>query len=109
MVSGALLLGLATALIVCPPDTAFLGLSPMSSRPDSSCCATVTDAVRGSWARADDGSMRLQLQAPGSKAGLSLASLADGAAGITVRDSAGPFTGRARTAARSDRKPPVCR
>jgi hypothetical protein len=45
--------------------------------------------VRGTWGTGENGSMRLQLQAPGTKAGLSLASLADGAAGITVRDSAG--------------------
>jgi hypothetical protein len=48
-----------------------------------------TGAIRGSWATGDKGSMRLQLQAPGSKAGLSLAVLEGGASGITVRDSAG--------------------
>jgi len=89
VVTGALLLGLATALVIV---TARHGLPGTVADVIEARHFQVRDAkgaIRGSWGTADNGSMRLQLQAPGSKAGLTLAALADGASGITVRDSSG--------------------
>ena len=89
LVSVALLLGLATALVIVSARHGLPGTVADVIESREFLLRDKTGAVRGSWATGDKGSMRLQLQAPGSKAGLSLAVLEGGASGITVRDSAG--------------------
>jgi hypothetical protein len=89
VVSVALLLGLAAALVIVSARHGLPGTIADVIEAKQFLLRDGTGAVRGSWGTTDNGSMRLQLQSPGSKAGLSLASLADGASGITVRDSAG--------------------
>jgi hypothetical protein len=89
VVSGALLLGLATALVIVTARHGLPGTVADVIEAREFLLRDASGAIRGSWASGDKGSMRLQLQAPGSKAGLSLAVLEGGASGITVRDSAG--------------------
>jgi hypothetical protein len=89
VVSGALLLGLATALVIVTARHGLPGTVANVIEAREFVLRDPTGAIRGSWASGDKGSMRLQLQASGSKAGLSLAVLEGGASGITVRDSAG--------------------
>jgi hypothetical protein len=89
MVSGALLLGLATALVIVSARHGLPGSIADVIEAKQFLVRDATGAIRGSWGTTENGSMRLQLQTPGSKAGLTLAALADGASGITIRDSAG--------------------
>lgn len=89
VVTGALLLGLATALLIVSARHGLPGTVADVIEARQFLLRDASGAVRGTWATGDKGSMRLQLQAPGSKAGLSLAVLEGGASGITVRDSAG--------------------
>jgi hypothetical protein len=88
-VSGALLLGLATALVIVSARHGLPGAVADVIEARQFLLRDASGAIRGSWATGDKGSIRLQLQAPGSKGGLSLAVLEGGASGITVRDSAG--------------------
>ena len=89
VVSGALLLGLAAALVVVSARHGLPGTVADVIEARQFLLRDATGAIRGSWASGDKGTMRFQLLAPGSKAGLSLAVLEGGASGITVRDSAG--------------------
>ena len=89
VVSGALLLGLATALVIVSARHGLPGTVADVLEARQFLLRDGNGAVRGTWGTAENGSMRLTLQSPGSKGGLSLTSLADGASGITVRDSAG--------------------
>jgi hypothetical protein len=89
VVSGAILLGLATALVIVSARHGLPGTVADVIEARAFLLRDANGAVRGTWSTASNGSMRLTLQSPGSKAGLSLASLPDGASGITVRDSAG--------------------
>jgi len=89
LVSVALLLGLATALVIVAARHGLPGTVADVVEARQFLLRDQSGAVRGSWTAAADGSMRLLLQAPGSKAGLSLSVLGGGASGITVRDSAG--------------------
>ena len=89
VITGALLLGLATALVIVSANYGLPGTVANVVEARQFLLRDATGAVRGSWSSGDKGSMRLQLQAPGSRAGLSLAVLEGGASGITVRDSAG--------------------
>jgi hypothetical protein len=89
LVSVALLLGLATALVIVAARHGLPGTVASVIEARQFLLRDRSGAIRGSWTAADDGSMRFLLQAPGSKAGLSLSVLEGGASGITVRDSAG--------------------
>jgi hypothetical protein len=89
VVSGALLLGLASALVIVSARHGLPGTVADVLEAKQFLLRDANGAIRGTWGTSQNGSMRLTLQSPGSKAGLSLASLADGASGITVRDSAG--------------------
>jgi hypothetical protein len=89
LISVALLLGLATALVVVAARHGLPGTVAEVVEARQFQLRDRNGVIRGSWNTADDGSMRFLLQAPGSKAGLSLSVLAGGASGITVRDSAG--------------------
>ena len=89
VVSGALLLGLAAALVIVSARHGLPGTVADVIEARQFLLRDPSGAIRGSWTGGDKGAMRLQLQAAGSKAGLSLAVLENGASGITVRDSAG--------------------
>jgi hypothetical protein len=89
VVSAALLLGLATSLVIVSANHGLPGTVANVVEARQFLLRDENGAVRGSWASGEKGSMRLQLKAPTSKAGLSLAVLEGGASGITVRDSAG--------------------
>jgi hypothetical protein len=89
VITGALLLGLATALVIVSARHGLPGTVADVVEARQFLLRDANGAVRGTWSAAQNGSLRFSLQSPGSKAGLSLASLPDGASGITVRDSAG--------------------
>lgn len=89
VVSGALLLGLATALVIVSANHGLPGTVANVVEAREFLLRDENGAIRGSWASGEKGSIRLQLKAPTSRAGLSLAVLEGGASGITVRDSAG--------------------
>jgi hypothetical protein len=89
VVSGALLLGLATALVIISANHGLPGTVANVVEARQFLLRDESGAIRGSWSTGDKGSMRLQLKAPTSKAGLSFAVLEGGASGITIRDSAG--------------------
>ena len=89
VVSVALLLGLATALVIVAARHGLPGTVADVVEARQFLLRDRSGAIRGSWSAAADGSMRLLMQTPGSKAGLSLSVLRGGASGITVRDSAG--------------------
>lgn len=89
VVTGALLLGLATALVIVSARHGLPGTVADVLEARQFLLRDANGAVRGTWSAGPKGSIRLQLQAPDSKAGLSLAVLEGGASGITVRDSAG--------------------
>ena len=89
LVSVALLLGLATALVIVSARHGLPGTVADVIESREFLLRDASGAVRGSWASQPDGSSRFMFQAPNSKAGLSLSVLKGGASGITVRDSAG--------------------
>jgi len=89
VVTGALLLGLATALVIVSARHGLPGTVADVLEAKQFLLRDANGAIRGTWGTAGNGAMRLTLQSPGSKAGLSLASLPDGASGITIRDSSG--------------------
>jgi len=89
LVSVALLLGLATALMIVAARHGLPGTVADVVEARQFLLRDRSGTIRGSWATAADGSQRLLMQTPGSKAGLSLSVLGGGASGITVRDSAG--------------------
>jgi hypothetical protein len=89
VVSGAILLGLAAALVIVSARHGLPGTVADVIEARQFLLRDANGAVRGTWSTGPKGSIRLQLQAPDSKAGMSLAVLEGGASGITVRDSAG--------------------
>jgi hypothetical protein len=89
VVTGAILLGLATALVLVSARHGLPGTVADVIEAREFLLRDANGAIRGTWSNGPKGSIRLQLQAPNSKAGLSLAVLEGGASGITVRDSAG--------------------
>jgi hypothetical protein len=89
LVSVALLLGLATALVIVAARHGLPGTVADVIEARQFLVRDRSGGIRGSWTAAADGSLRFLMQAPGSKAGLSLSVLEGGASGITVRDSAG--------------------
>jgi hypothetical protein len=89
VVSGALLLGLATALVIVSARHGLPGSVADVIEARQFLIRDANGVVRGTWGTSNNGALRFTLQSPNSKAGLSLSSLADGASGITVKDSAG--------------------
>jgi hypothetical protein len=89
VVTGALLLGLATALVIVSARHGLPGTVADVVEARQFLLRDGKGTIRGTWGTTQNGSLRLSLQSPNSKAGISLASLPDGASGITVRDSAG--------------------
>jgi hypothetical protein len=89
LIAVALLLGLATALVIVAARQGIPGTVANVVEARQFLLRDKTGAIRGSWSAADDGSMRFLMQTPGTKAGLSFSVLGGGASGITVRDTAG--------------------
>ncbi|HJR17561.1 MAG TPA: hypothetical protein VJ808_11960 [Gemmatimonadales bacterium] len=89
LIAVALLLGLATALVIVAARQGLPGAVANVVEARQFLLRDKSGAIRGSWSAADDGSMRFLMQTPGSKAGLSFSVLGGGASGITVRDTAG--------------------
>ncbi|HEY9015598.1 MAG TPA: hypothetical protein VIM84_11110, partial [Gemmatimonadales bacterium] len=89
VITGALLLGLATSLVIVSANHGLPGTVAEVVEAKQFLLRDAQGAIRGTWGASQNGAMRLSLLSPGSKAGLSLASLPDGASGITIRDSAG--------------------
>lgn len=89
VVVGGILLGLGTALVIVSARHGLPGTVAEVIEARQFLLRDASGAIRGTWGTSANGALRLNLQSPGSKAGLSLASLPDGASGITVRDSAG--------------------
>ena len=89
LIAVALLLGLATALVIVAARQGLPGTVASVVEARQFQLRDKDGNIRGSWSAADDGSMRFIMQTPGSKAGLSFSVLGGGASGITIRDSAG--------------------
>jgi hypothetical protein len=89
LIAVALLLGLATALVIVAARHGLPGTVASVVEARQFHLRDKAGNIRGSWSAGDDGSIRFIMQTPGSKAGLSFSVLGGGASGITVRDSAG--------------------
>src|SRR6476660_4983329 len=89
----AVLLGTAAALVLVSAKHGFPGTVADVIESRQFLLRDKSGEVRGAWGAADDGSLRLSLQAAGSRAGVSLTTLAGGASGLTFTDSAGKSRG----------------
>jgi hypothetical protein len=89
----AVLLGLGAALVIVSAKHGFPGTVADVIESRQFLIRDKSGEVRGAWGAADDGSLRLSLQAPGSRAGVSLTALKGGASGVTFTDSAGKSRG----------------
>jgi hypothetical protein len=85
----AVLLGLAAALVVVSAKHGFPGTVADVIESRQFLVRDKSGAVRGAWGAVDDGSLRLSLQAPGTRAGMTLTALKGGASGLTFSDSSG--------------------
>ncbi|MGH7514254.1 MAG: hypothetical protein ACREOQ_15170 [Gemmatimonadales bacterium] len=89
----AVLLGLGAALVIVSAKHGFPGTVADVIESRQFLIRDKSGAVRGAWGAADDGSLRLSLQASGSRAGVSLTALKGGASGLTFTDSVGKSRG----------------
>jgi len=89
----AVLLGTAAALVLVSAKHGFPGTVADVIESRQFLIRDKSGEVRGAWGAADDGSLRLSLQAAGSRAGVSLTTLQGGASGLTFTDSAGKSRG----------------
>lgn len=89
----AVLLGLATALVIVSARHGFPGTVADVIEARQFLIRDANGEVRGAWGINSDGSLRLALQAPGSKAGVTLTSLKGGASGLTFSDTSGRSRG----------------
>jgi hypothetical protein len=92
MVAMATILGLGTALVIVSQH-GLPGSVPDVIEARQFLLRDPSGAVRGAWGTLPDGSLRLTLQAPGTKAGVTLTALKGGAAGLTISDSSGRSRG----------------
>jgi hypothetical protein len=93
IVALAVLLGLATALVVVSARHGFPGTVADVIESRQFLIRDKSGAVRGAFGTLPDGSLRLSLQAPESKAGITLTALKGGASGLTISDSSGRSRG----------------
>jgi hypothetical protein len=93
LISIAVLLGLATALVIVSARHGLPGTVADVIESRQFLLRDADGMVRGAWGTLPDGTMRLSLQAPGSKAGVSLTALKSGASGLTFSDSSGRSRG----------------
>src|SRR6476620_5062294 len=89
----AVLLGTAAALVVVSAKHGFPGTVADVIESRQFLIRDKSGAVRGAWGALDDGSLRLSLQAPGTRAGVTLTVLKGGASGLTFSDTAGKSRG----------------
>jgi hypothetical protein len=89
----AVLLGLAAALVMVSARHGFPGTVADVIESRQFLVRDKTGAVRGALGALDDGSIRLSLQAPGSRAAVTLTALKGGASGLTFTDSVGKARG----------------
>ena len=93
LISIAVLLGLATALVIVSARHGLPGTVADVIESRQFLLRDSDGMVRGAWGTLPDGTMRLSLQAPGSKAGVTLTALKSGASGLTFSDSSGRSRG----------------
>ncbi len=93
LISIAVLLGLATALVIVSARHGLPGTVADVIESRQFLLRDADGLVRGAWGTLPDGTMRLSLQAPGSKAGVTLTALKSGASGLTFSDSSGRSRG----------------
>jgi hypothetical protein len=93
LISIAVLLGLATALVIVSARHGLPGTVADVIESRQFLLRDADGMVRGAWGTLPDGTMRLSLQAPGSKAGVTLTALKSGASGLTFSDSSGRSRG----------------
>jgi hypothetical protein len=93
LISIAVLLGLATALVIVSARHGLPGTVADVIESRQFLLRDADGMVRGAWGTLPDGTMRLSLQAPGSKAGVTLTALKGGASGLTFSDSSGRSRG----------------
>ena len=93
LISIAVLLGLATALVIVSARHGLPGTVADVIESRQFLLRDADGMVRGAWGTLPDGTMRLTLQAPGSKAGVTLTALKSGASGLTFSDSSGRSRG----------------
>jgi hypothetical protein len=93
LISIAVLLGLATALVIVSARHGLPGTVADVIESRQFLLRDADGMVRGAWGTLPDGTMRLTLQAPGSKAGVTLTALKGGASGLTFSDSSGRSRG----------------
>jgi hypothetical protein len=93
LISIAVLLGLATALVIVSARHGLPGTVADVIESHQFLLRDADGMVRGAWGTLPDGTMRLSLQAPGSKAGVTLTALKSGASGLTFSDSSGRSRG----------------
>jgi hypothetical protein len=93
LISIAVLLGLATALVIVSARHGLPGTVADVIESRQFLLRDADGMVRGAWGTLPDGTMRLALQAPGSKAGVTLTALKSGASGLTFSDSSGRSRG----------------
>lgn len=89
----AVLLGLAAALVVVSARHGFPGTVADVIESRQFLVRDKSGVVRGAFGELDDGTLRLSLQAPNSRAGVSLTALKGGASGLTFSDSTGKSRG----------------
>jgi hypothetical protein len=89
----AVMLGLATALVVVSARHGFPGTVADVIESRQFLVRDQSGVVRGAFGALPDGSLRLSLQAPASKAGITLTALKGGASGLTISDSSGRSRG----------------
>ena len=93
LISLAVMLGLAAALVIVSAKHGFPGTVADVIESRQFLVRDADGAVRGVFGSTNDGDLRLSLQAPGSRAGVSLTALKGGASGLTFSDSAGKTRG----------------
>jgi hypothetical protein len=93
LISIAVLLGLATALVIVSARHGLPGTVADVIESRQFLLRDADGMVRGAWGTLPDGTMRLSLQAPGSRAGVTLTALKGGASGLTFSDSSGRSRG----------------
>ncbi|HEX3235412.1 MAG TPA: hypothetical protein VHR41_14530 [Gemmatimonadales bacterium] len=93
LISIAVLLGLASALVIVSARHGLPGTVADVIESRQFLLRDADGMVRGAWGTLPDGTMRLSLQAPGSKAGVTLTALKSGASGLTFSDSSGRSRG----------------
>jgi hypothetical protein len=89
----AIILGLAASLVIVSAKHGFPGTVADVIESRQFLVRDKNGEVRGVFGATDDGDLRLSLQAPGSRAGVSITALKGGASGLTFSDSAGKTRG----------------